>query len=385
MKKRYGVRAALAMAAVMATVTACGSAKGSMYESSTENMAAYDSGGGFAASYDTAASETEAGYVYDETVPAQEEIADEGQELQDVPEGALAGRKMIKNVDMNVETEQFDTLLLEVGERVTALGGYIENMSSYSRTGSYPSDYIGTKYLRYADITARIPKENLDAFLTEVGEQTNVVSRSESVTDVTLQYVDLESHKKALTTEQDRLLELLGKAENVEDIIAIEGRLSEVRYQLESMESQLRTYDNQIDYSTVYLYINEVERYTPGEKASTGERIRMGFVNSLHGVGRNLADCVIWVLVNIPYLVVWAVIIVIVLFVLRLVWKVAAKKRGKGTGKCFGKGFLRAHGEKSEKAVSKEREGRLDAAADSAFGGETETGRTDETGVEDKR
>ena len=69
---------------------------------------------------------------------------------------------------------------------------------------------------------------------------------------MTLQYVDLESHKKALTTEQDRLIELMEQAETVEDIITIEGRLSEVRYQLESMESQLRTYDNKIDYSTVY-------------------------------------------------------------------------------------------------------------------------------------
>ena len=41
------------------------------------------------------------------------------------------------------------------------------------------------------------------------------------------------------------------------------NRLSEVRYQLESIESQLRTFDNRIDYSTVYLYIDEVEVFSP--------------------------------------------------------------------------------------------------------------------------
>ena len=44
--------------------------------------------------------------------------------------------------------------------------------------------------------------------------------KNESVDDVTLRYVDVDSHKKALETEQERLLALLEKAENVEDIIA---------------------------------------------------------------------------------------------------------------------------------------------------------------------
>ena len=56
----------------------------------------------------------------------------------------------------------------------------------------------------------------------------------------------------------------------MEDIITIEQRLSDVRYQLESMESQLRSYDNRVDYSTVYLYIDEVEVYTPVEEETVG-------------------------------------------------------------------------------------------------------------------
>ena len=63
--------------------------------------------------------------------------------------------------------------------------------------------------------------------------------------DVTLRYVDVDSHKKALETEQERLLALLEKAENVEDIITIENRLSDVRYELENYESQIRLLDNQ--------------------------------------------------------------------------------------------------------------------------------------------
>ena len=40
-----------------------------------------------------------------------------------------------------------------------------------------------------------------------------MTNKNESVQDITLQYVDVESHKAALATEQQRLLELLEQAD----------------------------------------------------------------------------------------------------------------------------------------------------------------------------
>lgn len=329
MKKRHEMKVLLAAGVLAAALAGCGGAKNANLSyngvaadttAAYETAAGYD-GGSYSFSTEAAMAE-EMEYEYDD-------VAEAGENISQASQDALAGRKLIKNVNLNVETEQFDVLVPNLEKRVTALGGYIEDMSSYSRNDHYSSDYVGTKYLRYANITARIPKENLDVFLEEVGAQTNIVSRSENVTDVTLQYVDLESHKKALTAEQDRLIELMEQAETVEDIITIEGRLSEVRYQLESMESQLRTYDNKIDYSTVYLYIDEVERYTPTEEDTTGERIKNGFVDSMKGVGRGISNFVIWFIVNLPYLLVWAVVIIIILLIVKLIHKVMAKRNAK--------------------------------------------------------
>ncbi len=308
---------AVGLAAVM--LTACGGSgsKDMVASESATEEAAYDSGGGIYANEVMTAEEYEA---------ADTAGAEEGTGSSEVPEAAVSDRKLIKNVNLSVETEQFDSLVPTLEQRVTALGGYIEEMSSYSRGNEYSPDYRGTKYYRYASMTVRIPRQNLDTFLEEVGEQSNVVSRSESVTDVTLQYVDLESHKKALLTEQDRLLELMEQAESVEDIITIEGRLSEVRYQIESMEAQLRTYDNKIDYSTVYLNIDEVEHYSPSEDASVGERIRDGFMESVEGVGRGFRNFGIWFVINSPYLAVWAIAVVIVVLIIRAIIKKVAKR-----------------------------------------------------------
>ena len=330
MKRRIILKTTLTAVLAAAVLTGCGgsssysAADTAAYE--TAAAVAYDSGGDYLISNGVATlnemAEEEA--VYEDAV-VQQSGEDAALEQQD----ALAGRKLIKTVNLNVETEEYDVLMPALEQRVTSLGGYIEDMSSYNRGNNYSSDYIGTKYLRYASLTIRIPKENLDAFLSTVAEQSNVVSRSESVTDVTLQYVDLESHKKALLAEQDRLLELMERAESVEDIIAIEGRLSEVRYQLESMESQLRTYDNKIDYSTVYLSIDEVEQYTPTDQTSIGQRISSGFMESLRGVGRGISNFAIWFVIHLPYIVVWAVIIVVIVLIVRAICKAIVKRRVK--------------------------------------------------------
>lgn len=274
---------------------------------------------------------TESMAVYDDVAEiAEEEPAyEEGALATEVPENAVQERKLIKTVNISAETESFDALIPELQGQVESLGGYIESISVYDINSYYVEEHLEKQ--RAADMTARVPKEKLDGFLARVGEQTNVTSRSESVEDVTLQYVDLESHKKALLTEQERLMELLGEAESVEDIIAIEGRLSEVRYQLESMESQLRTYDNRIDYSTVYLYVTEVRKYTPSVDASAGQRIANGFVKSLEDIGYGIRDFAIGFVINIPYIILWGVIIILAVLVWRRVRKVWKKKKQKET------------------------------------------------------
>lgn len=326
-----------AAALLAAGLTACGSGtlsantKERAYESAAADTAAYDSGMSMAS---PAAGAVETAAYDDVAEAAEEPVYEEGSSATEVPENAASERKLIKTVNISAETEKFDTLIPDLQGQVESLGGYIESISVYDINSYYVEEHLEKQ--RGADMTARVPKEKLDGFLARVGEQANVTSHSESVEDVTLQYVDLESHKKALLTEQERLIELLGEAESVEDIIAIEGRLSEVRYQLESMESQLRTYDNKIDYSTVYLYVTEVRKYTPSVDASVGEKIANGFVKSLEDIGYGIRDLAVGFVIDLPYIVLWIVIIAVIVLILRLVWKLwkkRAAKRWKDTGR----------------------------------------------------
>lgn len=249
-------------------------------------------------------------------------------------ENVRAGRKLIRTANLEVETMDYDGLLAYVQEKTKELGGYVESMNAYNGSAYERYTYSGSGYCndRTASLTLRIPSDRLDDFLTKVEENGNITSRSEREQDVTLSYVDLESHKKVLLTEQDRLLVLLGQAETMEDIITLESRLSDIRYQIESMESQLRTYDNQIEYSTVYLNVTEVVELTPVQtkEQTAWERIGEGFMHSLKSIGNGIKEFFISFVIVLPYLVLIAVIVlIIVAIVLFSVKKSSAVRRRK--------------------------------------------------------
>ena len=311
-------------------LTACGSGGGSksMYASTmavTENTAAaYDR------AYDRAPIPAGAN-TYSMAELDEEGNMDVWEDAMDAESGlststpmaaqpAASQRKLIRTVHLSVETTQFDQLISNISQAVTDAGGYMENSDI---SGTSISDSLGR---RYAYLTVRVPSEKLDHFVSLVGEQGNITNKSENTQDVTLQYSDIESRKKSLTIEQDRLWELLEKAESVDSIIALEARLSEIRYQLESFESQLRTYDNQVDYSTVSISIDEVRVLTPTTPDTIATRIQKGFSRNLEGVCNGMVNFFVWFLSSLPSLVLLAVVIMAVVFVLRLFNRISAGK-----------------------------------------------------------
>ena len=234
-------------------------------------------------------------------------------------------RKWIVTVNLTAETDDLDALRSALDEKIAALNGYVEDQSVYNG-----SIYDSGRRYRSANLTVRIPADSIDAFLQDVGGLANIVRQNKSIEDVTLSYVATESRLKALETEEARLLELLSQAENMTDLLEIEARLSEVRSELENYASQKRLYDNQIDYATIYIAIEEVQEYTPTEEPSLWERIRDGFKDNLEGVGEGLLDVLVWFIVSIPTLVVLAVVVLIlVLIVRRIRRRRKAKKAAK--------------------------------------------------------
>ena len=234
------------------------------------------------------------------------------------------GRKWIITVNMSAETEDLDALMEALNGKISGLGGYVEDQDSYNG-----SMYSSRRY-RSASLTVRIPAQRVDEFTEEMSGIANVVSTNLSREDITLSYVATESRVKALQAEEARLLELMEQAETMADLLEIESRLTDVRYELENRASQLRLYDNQVDYATIYLSIDEVQEYTPVEEPTVWERISGGFVSSIKGVGNGLLDLLVWVLAKSTYLVILGGVTVgVVVLIKKRKARKAAKKAAK--------------------------------------------------------
>ena len=220
-------------------------------------------------------------------------------------------RKWIITIHMNAETEDLDSLLAALDTEIAGLKGFVEDQHIYNG-----SQYASRRY-RSASLTIRIPAGDVDKFTGAVAGLSNVVSSEKNLEDITLTYVSLESRKQALETEEKRLLELMEQAGSMADLLEIEARLTDVRYELESAASRLRTYDNQVNYATIHLSIEEVQEYTPVEDPTVWERIRDGFKKNLKGLGESLVDILVWLVVTSPYLLVYGGIAALILFVIR--------------------------------------------------------------------
>ncbi len=227
------------------------------------------------------------------------------------------GQKLITTSYVDAETEAYDQFMEWMDEYLTIAGGYVENSDVYSYEESQ----------RRCDLTIRIPAETLGEFLAQMSLECNVLQSSRQEEDVTLNYVDAESHKSALLVEQERLLELLSQAENLEDILAIEDRLTSVRYQLQNYESTLRVYDNQINYATLQLSLREVGELTMPPSESWLARAWAGMCQNAKDIGRFFQEFGLFLVVHLPTILLLGLVILLILFFTRKPRKRAQQQR----------------------------------------------------------
>ena len=308
-----------------ALLTGCGSSKSDSYAEPAA-MAAEESAMG---------SSSNGVYMYKADYDmAEEQVEEEVEAPQEAGPGADEDgirevdtrRKLIRTVNLSVETQDIDTLDQNIKQRVESLGGYIESSYMDGKRDVIDADsdgydditgsYIG-KNRRSASYTVRIPVAKLDLFVEAVANETNITSQNMNVDEITSNYIDIDSRRKALEQEQKRLLEMMDLAETVEEMIQIEDHLADVRYELENIGSQLRSYDNRVAYSTVYLDVKEVKAYTPLVQDSAFTRMTKGFAQSLSDLMHGLKEFAVWFVVHLPYLIFWGLIIALVIWLIR--------------------------------------------------------------------
>ncbi|WP_049946030.1 DUF4349 domain-containing protein [Butyrivibrio sp. WCD2001] len=302
-KSFYKIRFLTGAVILTFAVTGCGSS--SNYASKSA-----ESAGNYAMEEAADGALYEADYDMEVAEAMEESGSSNAETVTEEKASKKSNRKLITNMSMTTETKEFDKTIDFLKNRTDEVGGYVE---SFSTSKSNYSDE------RTANMTLRIPEEKLSGFVNEVAKESNIVSQDMNVTDVTLTYADLESHRNALRAEEEQLLTLMERADTIEDIMSIQDKLTDVRYQLESMESQLRTYDNQISYSTLRVTVREVIDYTPEpvKNPTFFERARDGFIENCYDVADFFKELALLIITHLITIIILAIIIVIIIILIR--------------------------------------------------------------------
>ena len=190
---------------------------------------------------------------------------------------ASTSPKIIYTANLTLESKDYDDACAQLETALSQAGGYLESSSEYSNSGSS----------RCKDLTFRVPEENYQSFLDAVAQAGNVTYKSQQADDVTTQYMDVETRLSNLEAQRTRLQELQAQADNLSDLLQIESSLTDVQSQIESWESQLDWYSNQVQQCTVYVNLSEVQNYTPTDESffgRIGTAFAQGWSNFVDGL-----------------------------------------------------------------------------------------------------
>lgn len=309
MKKSLSLLLALLMTL---SLCACGAgSKSASYEYASEAPAAAYMSADMAAE--------EAGYG---GFSAAEGANTAGEPGSDAPETDPS--KIIYSASATVETTDFDGSIAKLLALVEENKGWIE--ASSMNGANYRSIARGSSYNRSASYTLRIPSDKFELLMGSLSQIGNVPYSHTYTENVTSQYYDTQARLTAYQTQETRLLEMMEKAETVSDVIAIEEKLTELRYQIESLQSALKNWDRQVSYSTIDLEVMEVSEYTPEPQQSYGQELWQALTGAFRNLGQFFKDLLVFLVSAIPTILVLTALF----FIFRpLFRKLAARRREK--------------------------------------------------------
>ena len=232
--------------------------------------------------------------------------------------------KIIYSADVTVETTDFDESLSALDALVKQYGGWVE--SSSVNGSNYYDTARGNQKTRSASYTLRIPSARFNELLGSFSTLGNVPYSHVYTENVTARYFDTQARLTAYNAQETRLLEMLELAQTVDDVITIEDKLTDLRYQIEALQSSLNNWDRHVSYSTVSLQVNEVREYTPEPqvKITFGDKLLEALEDGFYGAGEFL----LMLVTVLPVLLILAVLVLILVLIIRAIVRKHRARKG---------------------------------------------------------
>jgi len=236
------------------------------------------------------------------------------------------GRKITFSAAISLNTKQFDADYTKVYNLIEKTGGYISSENTYDNSASY-----GKPVGRYTNISARIPAGDYDSFIDAIAAIGDVTNKNKWSEDLTSEYFDTEARVELLELRKERLMAYLVEAEDAESIVAFERELSDVLYDLDYYQGNIRRLDRLVDYASVDVSLTElITPETIGKDGEPlGERARDAFSISMTNVGIFLENFTVGLAAAVPVIVLLLIIALIIWAIVRITRPLRTKHRAR--------------------------------------------------------
>ena len=225
-----------------------------------------------------------------------------------------SSRKIVYTGSISLQSLEYEKSAGSIHEKITKYGGFIEeevtsNDDPYWYYRNRPAS-SRDRARRNMNVTARIPADKFDAFMEDLKNDGQVTDTSVNARNISVKYATHDASRKALEIEQDRLLKMMDKAQTVEEMIAVEKRLTQVERELNDEKTQLSDMDRDVNFSTVYISLQAVFEYSEKVVEYTyGERLKQAFDRAISGFVEFWQELILWIVETFPFLIMLGIII----------------------------------------------------------------------------
>jgi hypothetical protein len=209
--------------------------------------------------------------------------------------GKTVSKKIIQTGEIWIIAEDIKIASKNIRSKADNLGGYIESEGITEYSGS---------------AKVRIPSQRLEDFIVYLEKDFEVQSTNTSAQDITSVYIDNEARLNNYRAQEAQVLEIMKKANTVEEILNVQNELFRVRGEIEALEARKKAWDRDVDFSTINLYINK--KYSSVERnirILTGNEfvksISKGFSGAVTGLVLFIQHFIIFIVSNIFGLIIF--------------------------------------------------------------------------------
>lgn len=342
--------------ALMINITACGSSSSSYTTDSAINISNADSAGVSLGVVSGAGENTKSDGYYnldtdewvDEDSSNQDNQASNNQDQQDqsettskAAEDNIVEKKLVYRCDINIETLTFNETYEAIKTNLDKVKGIVQSESQSNDDFEwYVTDRYSDNYKMHSIINCRIPSEKYNEFIeaiSSLGDNAKVMSKSTSVDNISQEYYDTTAQLEVLKIQEQRLLDMMNKADTIEDMISVEKRLTDVQSQINSLTNNIKYMDSDVAYSYVNITLDEVKDYSETYKDTDTFKARL--IKTVKDTWDNFKDgleeTVFSIIRAIP-----TIAILIVVFIVYKVIKLIRRKDNKKITKAEEKELL---------------------------------------------